>query len=38
VQAGTKSADPTRRFSTLGNYQEILIQHWHEAHDQYMST
>jgi phenylpropionate dioxygenase-like ring-hydroxylating dioxygenase large terminal subunit len=36
VQAGMKSADPMRRFSTLGSYQESIIQHWHDVHDQYM--
>jgi hypothetical protein len=28
VQAGMKSADPARRHSLLGTYQEMIIQHW----------
>jgi len=28
VQAGMRSADPTRTYSQLGTYQEQLIQHW----------
>ena len=37
VQKGAMSADPQRRHTALGNYQEMIIQHWHEVMDQCMS-
>jgi phenylpropionate dioxygenase-like ring-hydroxylating dioxygenase large terminal subunit len=37
VQQGLKAADPTRHYATLGNYQESIIQHWHETYDEYLA-
>ena len=37
-QSGVKSADPARNYSTLGNYQEMIVRHWHDLHDRYMAA
>ncbi len=37
IQAGVKAADPSRHHSTLGAYQEMIIQHWHETLDEYLA-
>ncbi len=37
IQDGMKTADPTRHHSTLGDYQESIMQHWHDVLDDYMS-
>lgn len=33
VQAGVRSADPERHYTTLGRYQEMIIQHWNNVVD-----
>jgi phenylpropionate dioxygenase-like ring-hydroxylating dioxygenase large terminal subunit len=37
IQAGVRTADPARRHSQLGTYQEAIIQHWNEVLDRCMS-
>jgi phenylpropionate dioxygenase-like ring-hydroxylating dioxygenase large terminal subunit len=37
VQAGVRSADPTRDYATLGDYQEFIIKRWLEVMDEMMA-
>ncbi len=37
IQRGVHSADPARAYSTLGSYQEMIIQHWHDVLDEYLA-
>jgi phenylpropionate dioxygenase-like ring-hydroxylating dioxygenase large terminal subunit len=34
VQLGARAADPSRNYATLGDYQESIIQHWHQVIDE----
>ena len=34
VQEGLKTADPAAHHSRLGDYQEMIIKHWHDVLDE----
>jgi hypothetical protein len=38
IQQGLRAADPEHAFATLGAYQEMIIQHWNDVRDKYLST
>lgn len=38
LQRGVRSADPDHNYSTLGQYQEMIVQHWHDVLDSYMAN
>jgi phenylpropionate dioxygenase-like ring-hydroxylating dioxygenase large terminal subunit len=38
IQKGVRAANPLHHHSLLGRYQEILIQHWNQLIDRYVSA
>jgi phenylpropionate dioxygenase-like ring-hydroxylating dioxygenase large terminal subunit len=38
IQKGCRAADPSRRHSQLGRYQESIVQYWNALIDQYLSA
>ncbi|MET0545076.1 MAG: aromatic ring-hydroxylating dioxygenase subunit alpha [Caulobacterales bacterium] len=38
IQKGVHSADPKQKYSMLGTYQEMIMQHWHDVLDKMMEA